>query len=222
MIIEPKNSDRVFVDVTAYNSRFYYIEGEVNAPGRLPFTGGEQVLDVIHFAGGVRLTADTSKIRLIRSYPKGSPVQVLPIDYDEITMGTDASTNYQILPGDRIVVPRIWGKPGAPSKPAAGGGSPSPDQSQSNTAALRYGNREAPGLYFPAGGNDPRDESGRLENSKLEKRMQQMEKKLDTLLEKLGKAQPTAAAGKTAQRGDQLLPEPVDEKAEPQPRRQPQ
>ena len=69
-------------------------------------TGGETVLDAIHFAGGLLPSADQSKIRLIRSYPKGSPVQVLPINYEEITMGTDSSTNYQILPNDRLVVPR--------------------------------------------------------------------------------------------------------------------
>ena len=96
--ISPRDCDRVFVDITAYNSRVYYMEGELYVPGRLPFTGNEHVLDVIHFAGGLRSTADRSKIRLIRSFPKGSPVQVLPIDYEEITMGTDNSTNYQILP----------------------------------------------------------------------------------------------------------------------------
>ena len=36
---------------------------------------------------------------------------LMPIDYEEITMGTDSSTNYQILPGDRLVVP------GAPQQP---------------------------------------------------------------------------------------------------------
>ena len=96
--IDPKDTDRVFVDVTAYNSRNYYIEGEVATPGRLPFTGSERVLDAIHFAGGLLPSADQRKIKLIRSFPKGSPVQVLPIDYHEIAMGTDSSTNYEILP----------------------------------------------------------------------------------------------------------------------------
>ncbi len=88
--IDPKDTDRVFVDITAYNSRNYYIEGEVWSPGRMPFTGRETVLDVLHFADGLAPAADRSRIRLIRSYPIGSPVQVLPIDYEEITMGTDS------------------------------------------------------------------------------------------------------------------------------------
>ena len=103
---DPKITDKVFVDVTAYNSAAYYVEGDVALPGKLPYTGNETVLDVIHYAGGLLPTADRSKIRLIRSYPKGSPVQVLPIDYDEVVMGTDSSTNYQFLPNDRLVVPR--------------------------------------------------------------------------------------------------------------------
>jgi polysaccharide biosynthesis/export protein len=106
MRIDPKDSATVFVDVTAYNSGVYYVEGEVYYPGRIPYTGSETVLDVIHYASGIMPSADRSKIRLIRSVPKGSPVKVLPIDYEEITMGTDSSTNYQLLPGDRLVVPR--------------------------------------------------------------------------------------------------------------------
>ena len=85
--IEPKDSRMVFVDVTAYNSRNYYVQGDVYYPGRIPYTGNETVLDVIQFVGGIMPSADRAKIRLIRSFPKGSPVQVLPIDFEEVTMG---------------------------------------------------------------------------------------------------------------------------------------
>ncbi len=115
-MLDPKESDRVFVDVTAYNSSMYYVEGEVYYPSRLNYTGNDRVLDVIHYVGGITPSADRSKIRLIRSFPKGSPVKVLPVDYEEITMGTDASTNYQILPNDRLVVPR---QPDNPSQQPA-------------------------------------------------------------------------------------------------------
>ena len=39
--VEPRDSDRVFVDITAYNSKVYYTQGEVFTPGRLPITGRE-------------------------------------------------------------------------------------------------------------------------------------------------------------------------------------
>ena len=69
--IAPDDTDRVFVDVTAYNSKNYYIYGWVNSPGRLPITGGETVLDALNFGGGLCPGADTSKIRIMRSFPKG-------------------------------------------------------------------------------------------------------------------------------------------------------
>ncbi len=104
--IAPEESATVFVDVTAYNSARFYVEGEVLLPGRLPYTGSDAVLDAIHQSGDPLSTADRAAIRLVRQYPPDSEIQVLPINYDEITMGTDQTTNYHLLPGDRIVVPR--------------------------------------------------------------------------------------------------------------------
>jgi polysaccharide biosynthesis/export protein len=46
--VEPRDTDRVFVDVTAYNSKVYYVQGDVAQPGRLPITGNETVLDAIN------------------------------------------------------------------------------------------------------------------------------------------------------------------------------
>src|SRR5262249_52158904 len=62
--IGPRDSNRVFVDVTAYNSKNYYIQGDVAAPGRLPITGNETVLDAINYAGGLIPTAAPQNIRL--------------------------------------------------------------------------------------------------------------------------------------------------------------
>ncbi len=105
--IAPEDSLTVFVDVTAYNSAKYYLEGEFVVPGRVPYTGNDTVRDAIHRGGGLLPTANRARIRLIREYPPGSETQVLPIDYDEIMVGTDRSTNYTLLPGDRVVAPRI-------------------------------------------------------------------------------------------------------------------
>jgi polysaccharide export outer membrane protein len=125
ILVDPKDSEAVFVDVTGYNSKYSYIEGEVASPNRLPFTAADRVLDAIHQVGGILPSADRSGIKLIRSYPKDSPVQVLPIDYEQITMGADSSTNYQLMPGDRLVVPadpkaphRLLASPAAPTSPS--------------------------------------------------------------------------------------------------------
>src|SRR5262249_7318292 len=100
------NNDRVFVDVVAYNSKVYYVEGEVSNPGRLPCTGGDTVLDAIHYAGNLTPAAARRSIRLMRPGPAGGRVQVLQVDYDAISRGTDHSTNYALQPGDRVVVDR--------------------------------------------------------------------------------------------------------------------
>ena len=58
-IIAPEASDRVFVDITAYNSMYYYVQGDVSIVGRLPSTGNETVLDGLQFAGGLILVQRT-------------------------------------------------------------------------------------------------------------------------------------------------------------------
>jgi RNA polymerase sigma factor (sigma-70 family) len=175
VMLDPRDSDKVFVDVTAYNSRNYYVQGDVVAPGRLPFTGNETVLDVIQFAGGILPSADRSNVKLIRNYPKGSPVQVLPIDYDEVTMGTDASTNYTMLPYDRLVIPR---NPNYAPASASTARSPQPKARQMVTDSR----------YFPSAALDPTDQEV-LSLRAVERRLSEVEKKLDTIIERMERAE---------------------------------
>ncbi|CAN5914775.1 hypothetical protein BH23PLA1_BH23PLA1_11290 [soil metagenome] len=105
--IPPEESDRVFVDVSAYNSKVYYVQGDVNAPGRLVHTGNETVLDALNYVGGLLPTAAPQNIRLVRPAPPGGCcTQVLPVNYAAIVNVGDTTTNYQLMPGDRIVVYR--------------------------------------------------------------------------------------------------------------------
>ncbi len=105
--IPPKDSDRIFVDVAAYNSQVYYVQGDVAAPGRLPITGNETVLDAINYAGGLAPMASLPNIRLVRPAPPGTcNPQVLPINLSAIIQEGDTTTNYQLMPGDRIFVYR--------------------------------------------------------------------------------------------------------------------
>ncbi len=104
---DPRESDRVFVDVTAYNSKFYHVYGDVAAPGKMPITGNETVLDAIQYAGGLIPTASTANIRLVRPAPPGACCeQVLPVNLSAIISAGDPTTNYQLMPGDRVVVYR--------------------------------------------------------------------------------------------------------------------
>jgi len=103
----PTESNRVFVDITSFNSKVYYVQGDVGVPGRLPITGNETVLDAIQYAGGLTPTAAPTNIRLVRPAPPGACCeQLLPVNLAAIVNGGDSTTNYQLMPGDRLVVYR--------------------------------------------------------------------------------------------------------------------
>jgi hypothetical protein len=105
-IVPPEKSDMVFVDISAYNSKHYHIEGDVLTPGRIPWTGNETVLDAVEFAAGLLPTAEPKDIRLVRPSRGGRQAQVLKVDYAAIKDKGDSTSNYQIFPGDRLVVGR--------------------------------------------------------------------------------------------------------------------
>ncbi len=80
-------------------------QGDVGSPGRLPITGNETVLDALSYAGGLIPTASVPNIRLVRPAPPGACCeQTLPINLAAIINAGDSTTNYQLMPGDRLVV----------------------------------------------------------------------------------------------------------------------
>jgi len=60
-----------------------------------------------------------------RYNPGDKSVHVFHVDYEEITGGTDSATNYPLVPGDRLVVPRD-----PTPRPAAVASSASEEQSE--------------------------------------------------------------------------------------------
>lgn len=97
------------VDVTAYNSKFYYIIADGGGYGeqvyRVLCTGKETVLDAIAQVEGLPRVASKSKIWVARATPtEVHHPHILPVDWHAITMLGSAATNYQIYPGDRIYV----------------------------------------------------------------------------------------------------------------------
>ncbi len=102
------DSPRVGVRVAGFNSRKYYIVFEGSSTGEdvitLPVTGNETVLDAISWVGGLR-RASSQRLWISRPAPGDLGCeQILPIDYMAITRGGLTTTNYQILPGDRLFV----------------------------------------------------------------------------------------------------------------------
>jgi len=93
------------VRIATRESKVYYVLGEVNSPGAFPLKGRETVLDGILAAGGLNDRGSRENIVLTRPTPPESCRVVLPVCYHEITQHGDTTTNYQLMPGDRIMVP---------------------------------------------------------------------------------------------------------------------
>jgi polysaccharide biosynthesis/export protein len=97
------------VDVLSYNSKVVYIISDGAGSGesvvRVPFTGNETVLDVMSQVDGLSEVAAKNNIWVARPGPHGSDVtQKMYVDWRGITQDAVTTTNYQLLPGDRIYV----------------------------------------------------------------------------------------------------------------------
>jgi polysaccharide export outer membrane protein len=102
------DTPEVSLEVVGYNSKIYYVIFDFGGAGqqvtRLPITGNETVLDAIGQLNGLPQAADTRRVCLSRPGPANCPPQVFPIDWKGIVENGDTRTNYQVLPGDRIMV----------------------------------------------------------------------------------------------------------------------
>lgn len=105
-IVPPEAATTVFVDITAYNTKNYYVLGDVLVPGRLPWTGNETVLDAMQHAQGLIPSADPKNIRLVRPGRGGKPAKIYTIDLVAIQEKGDTGQNYQLFPGDRLIIGR--------------------------------------------------------------------------------------------------------------------
>ncbi len=92
------------VQLIESNSAEVYVLGEVGSPAAYTINGHEHVLDAILRAGGLTSKASPCDIVLVRPTSPSRCRAVLPVCYRQITQLGDVSTNYQLQPGDRIVV----------------------------------------------------------------------------------------------------------------------
>lgn len=98
----------VTADVLSYNSKNIYIITDGGGTGEtvaeLPFTGNDTVLSVIAQIQGIS-EVSSKTMWIARPAPNGAGVaQTMQIDWRAITMDGVTTTNYQLLPGDRVYI----------------------------------------------------------------------------------------------------------------------
>ncbi|MEO2033091.1 MAG: hypothetical protein ABGZ35_13500, partial [Planctomycetaceae bacterium] len=96
------------VDVFAFNSKVYYVitQGAGLGDGvfRFPITGNETVLDAISNLNGFG-SASSTTMWIARPGPGKTAAQSkLPVDWLALTQHGDVTTNYQMMPGDRLFI----------------------------------------------------------------------------------------------------------------------
>lgn len=98
----------VNVDVVAYNSKVYYVITDGGGFGEQvvtrPATGNETVLDAVASINGLS-DVSSKRMWIARPAPTGpEQAQILEIDWTAIAARGITTTNYQVLPGDRIYI----------------------------------------------------------------------------------------------------------------------
>ncbi len=102
------DAPEVRVDMLGYNSKVFYVVTDGGGNGervdRIPFTGNETVLDAVAQIQGLS-DISSKRVWVARPSPPGcAGSQVMMVDWRGITQDGVTTTNYQILPGDRIYI----------------------------------------------------------------------------------------------------------------------
>jgi protein involved in polysaccharide export with SLBB domain len=99
------NQPEITVIMRTFVNQRIYVDGEVNTPSLVPLSAAMTVLQSITVAGGLKESAKTNNIHIIRQGPKGKP-EVFTIDLTQFLDGTDLSQNTFLRPLDIVFVPR--------------------------------------------------------------------------------------------------------------------
>jgi polysaccharide biosynthesis/export protein len=104
--LNPESKETYLVSVRLANtqSKYYYVLGTVANPGRFKSGGNDTVLDAI-LQAGLKSNSLPEKAYLVRPHALGGDEQVYKVDWVGIKDRGDTLTNYQLFPGDRVVVP---------------------------------------------------------------------------------------------------------------------
>jgi len=97
------NEPQVTVVVRGIKSRKVYVYGQVGKAGAYALVGKKTVLEVLAEAGGLSLFAKKSSIYVLRE--TAGKKERIPFNYNSALKGKNPNDNFELLPGDIIVVP---------------------------------------------------------------------------------------------------------------------
>ena len=96
---------QVEVLISAYGAAQIYVGGEVRNPGVIPIKGQLTTAQAVMSAGGMLPTARTGRVVILRQRPDGE-LLMKDVDLKAYLNRGQAQSNFAILPGDLIFVPR--------------------------------------------------------------------------------------------------------------------
>jgi polysaccharide export outer membrane protein len=97
------NEPQVTVVVRGIKSRKVYVYGQINKAGAYALVGKKTVLEVLAEAGGLSLFAKKGSIYVLRE--TAGKKERIPFNYNSALKGKNPNDNFELLPGDIIVVP---------------------------------------------------------------------------------------------------------------------
>jgi polysaccharide export outer membrane protein len=96
----------VMVMVKQINSRKVYVVGQVSKPGPYALPGPMSVVQLLALAGGLLEYADRENILVIRAARQadGTPISQR-VNYTDLMKGKKLQQNFELKPGDTVMVP---------------------------------------------------------------------------------------------------------------------
>ncbi len=95
----------VAISLNQVNSSNIFLLGEVANPGKYPLKSKTTLLQGITIAGGFKETAARNQIVIFRFIETAPGMKRFTASYDDIVLRSGISDNFELKPGDTLVVP---------------------------------------------------------------------------------------------------------------------
>jgi polysaccharide export outer membrane protein len=96
---------KVSVDVMESGGQSIYVLGEVDKPGRYPYTYSMTVLDAVALAGSYRHSRASLRYTQVTRSSAGKAAQIIRTNLNSVIFSGDMSQNMRLLPDDIVYVP---------------------------------------------------------------------------------------------------------------------